>query len=84
MLGPWRSCAAAVPAWHLRRPVRLALDRDEDMQTTGHRHAFQATYKACPCIGAEAMSVQNECIKCVGLAMTRQHVGLACKPCSWG
>ena len=47
MLGVCRSCAAAVPAWHLRRPVRLALDRDEDMQTTGHRHAFQATYKAC-------------------------------------
>lgn len=47
VLGACRSCAAAVPAWHLRRPVRLALDRDEDMQTTGHRHAFQATYKAC-------------------------------------
>ncbi len=28
-------CAAAVPAYHLRRPVRLTLDRDEDMQMTG-------------------------------------------------
>ncbi|KXZ53315.1 hypothetical protein GPECTOR_7g1209 [Gonium pectorale] len=38
-------CAAAVPAYHLRRPVRLCLDRDEDMQMTGQRHAFLATYK---------------------------------------
>lgn len=28
-------CAAAVPAYHLRRPVRLCLDRDEDMQMSG-------------------------------------------------
>ena len=39
------SVAAAVPAWHLRRPVRLILDRDEDMHTTGHRHAFLGKYK---------------------------------------
>lgn len=39
------SCAAAVPAWHLRRPVRLILDRDEDMHTSGHRHAFLGKYK---------------------------------------
>lgn len=28
-------CAIAVPAYHLQRPVRLCLDRDEDMQMTG-------------------------------------------------
>ena len=28
------SCAAAVPAYRLRRPVRLILDRDEDMHTS--------------------------------------------------
>lgn len=28
-------CAAAVPAYHLRRPVKAILDRDEDMQMTG-------------------------------------------------
>ena len=39
------SCAAAVPAWHLRRPVRLILDRDEDMHTSGHRHSFLGKYK---------------------------------------
>ncbi len=38
----------AVPAYHLRRPVRIALDRDEDMQTTGQRHAFMGKYKV-PC-----------------------------------
>ncbi|KAF5838823.1 molybdopterin binding aldehyde oxidase/xanthine dehydrogenase [Dunaliella salina] len=38
-------CCAAVPAHHLRRPVRLCLDRDEDMQSTGHRHAFMCRYK---------------------------------------
>lgn len=34
-----------IPAYHLRRPVRIMLDRDEDMQSTGHRHAFCADYK---------------------------------------
>jgi len=34
-----------VPAYHLRRPVRLVLDRDEDMHMTGHRHAFLGKYK---------------------------------------
>uniref|UniRef100_A0A383W3H7 xanthine dehydrogenase n=1 Tax=Tetradesmus obliquus TaxID=3088 RepID=A0A383W3H7_TETOB len=38
-------CAAAVPAYHLRRPVKAILDRDEDMQMTGTRHPFQASYK---------------------------------------
>ncbi|KAL3157593.1 hypothetical protein ABBQ32_012044 [Trebouxia sp. C0010 RCD-2024] len=41
---PWNA-AAAVPAYILRRPVRLILDRDEDMHYTGHRHAFLGTYK---------------------------------------
>ena len=39
------ACAAAVPAYLLKRPVRLCLDRDEDMQTSGHRHAFLCRYK---------------------------------------
>ncbi|MEW5318751.1 MAG: hypothetical protein WDW38_009946 [Sanguina aurantia] len=37
--------AIAVPAYLLRRPVRISLDRDEDMQMTGQRHAFLANYK---------------------------------------
>ncbi|KAJ9512823.1 hypothetical protein QJQ45_029028 [Haematococcus lacustris] len=38
-------CAVAVPAHALRRPVKLSLDRDEDMQMTGQRHAFMCQYK---------------------------------------
>lgn len=34
-----------MPAYHTRRPVRIVLDRDEDMQITGQRHAFYAKYK---------------------------------------
>ena len=47
------SCAAAVPAYLLRRPVRLIQDRDEDMHTSGHRHPFLSRYKArcCPPCG---------------------------------
>ncbi|KAL0052613.1 hypothetical protein WJX82_004790 [Trebouxia sp. C0006] len=39
------NAAAAVPAYILRQPVRLVLDRDEDMHMTGHRHAFLGKYK---------------------------------------
>jgi xanthine dehydrogenase/oxidase len=38
------SCAAAVAAHRARRPVRLLLQRDEDMIMTGKRHPFDATY----------------------------------------
>uniref|UniRef100_A0A7R9YWD4 xanthine dehydrogenase n=1 Tax=Chlamydomonas euryale TaxID=1486919 RepID=A0A7R9YWD4_9CHLO len=41
----WLHVAIAVPAYHLRRPVKIMLDRDEDMQMTGQRHAFLAKYK---------------------------------------
>ncbi|GAA5182644.1 xanthine dehydrogenase molybdopterin binding subunit [Niveibacterium umoris] len=34
------SCAAAVAAWHTKRPVKLRLDRDDDMTVTGKRHDF--------------------------------------------
>lgn len=42
------NAAIAVPAWHLRRPVRVVLDRDEDMQIMGQRHAFMGRYKVIP------------------------------------
>lgn len=38
--------AIAVPAYHLRKPVSLVLDRDVDMQITGHRHSFRGDWKA--------------------------------------
>eukprot|EP00903_Cladosiphon_okamuranus_P009641 g9174.t1 len=40
------SCVAALAAHVTQRPVRISLDRDVDMQITGHRHAFLAKYKA--------------------------------------
>jgi xanthine dehydrogenase/oxidase len=39
------SCAAAVAAYKLRAPVRISLDRDEDMASTGTRHPYYAKYK---------------------------------------
>lgn len=39
------NAVCAVPAYHLRKAVRLVLDRDEDMCVTGQRHAFKARYK---------------------------------------
>jgi xanthine dehydrogenase/oxidase len=39
------AAAASVPAFLLHRPVRFVLDRDEDMATTGHRHAFMSRFK---------------------------------------
>lgn len=40
------SCAAAVAAKKINRPVRLTLARNVDMLTTGHRHAFVSKYVA--------------------------------------
>ena len=40
------SCVAALSAHVTGKPVRLSLDRDVDMQITGHRHAFLARYRA--------------------------------------
>jgi xanthine dehydrogenase/oxidase len=40
------SCAAAVAAKRSCRPVRLSLPRDQDMSTTGTRHAFVSRYNA--------------------------------------
>ncbi|GMH39295.1 hypothetical protein BSKO_07193 [Bryopsis sp. KO-2023] len=39
------NAAIAVPAFILKKPVKLCLDRDQDMQITGHRHAFLSKYK---------------------------------------
>jgi xanthine dehydrogenase/oxidase len=40
------NAACAIAAFHLHRPCRLVLDRDEDMQMTGQRHPFLARYRA--------------------------------------
>ncbi|XVF69650.1 hypothetical protein PTKIN_Ptkin11bG0098700 [Pterospermum kingtungense] len=39
------AAAAAVPSYLMDRPVKLTLDRDIDMMTTGQRHSFLGKYK---------------------------------------
>ncbi|CAG8771433.1 14429_t:CDS:10, partial [Gigaspora margarita] len=39
------STALAVGAWHLRKPIRCMLDRDEDIIMTGQRHPFLGRWK---------------------------------------
>ena len=46
------TCAAAVAAHVLRKPVRLSLRRDVDMGTSGGRHPFIAQYTAAARPGA--------------------------------
>ena len=41
------STGAALAASRLNRPVRINLDRDQDMWSTGTRHPFKGIYKAC-------------------------------------
>lgn len=40
------SCAAAIGAYHTKKPVRMVLDREEDMMSSGTRHPFYFKYKA--------------------------------------
>lgn len=39
------ACAAALAAWILKKPVKVRLDRDDDMITTGKRHDFLFDYE---------------------------------------
>jgi xanthine dehydrogenase large subunit len=41
---PW-AAIASLAALHLRRPVRIALSRIEDMRMTGKRHPYSSDYK---------------------------------------
>ncbi|KAH8061642.1 xanthine dehydrogenase [Aureococcus anophagefferens] len=52
------SCACALAAKLLQKPVRLSLERDADMRTTGMRHAFLGRYRA---------AVDAKTLKFVGL-----------------
>ncbi|KAF0492202.1 putative xanthine dehydrogenase [Gigaspora margarita] len=40
------SLALAVGAWHLKKPIRCMLDRDEDIIISGQRHPFLGRWKA--------------------------------------
>ncbi len=39
------ACIAALGAWKTGLPVKLTLDRDDDMHITGKRHPFQVSYE---------------------------------------
>ncbi|EME26060.1 xanthine dehydrogenase molybdenum-binding subunit, partial [Galdieria sulphuraria] len=39
------SCAVAVAAHTLKKPIRIYLDREDDMVMTGHRHPFFGDYR---------------------------------------
>jgi xanthine dehydrogenase large subunit len=39
------ACVASVAAQRLQRPVKLRLDRDDDMMITGKRHSFHYEYE---------------------------------------
>jgi xanthine dehydrogenase large subunit len=39
------ACIASVAAYRLNRPIKLRLDRDDDMIITGKRHGFHFEYK---------------------------------------
>lgn len=39
------AAAASVPSYLLNRPVKITLDRDTDMMTSGQRHSFLGKYK---------------------------------------
>jgi xanthine dehydrogenase/oxidase len=43
---PYFATAAAVAAWAVGRPVRLALDRNTDMLMVGKRHPYEGTFHA--------------------------------------
>ncbi|MFV2031447.1 MAG: molybdopterin cofactor-binding domain-containing protein, partial [Gammaproteobacteria bacterium] len=39
------ACIASIAAWRLKCPVKLRLDRDDDMMATGKRHGFHYEYE---------------------------------------
>lgn len=43
------AAAACVPAYLLKRPVKITLDRDVDMMISGQRHSFLGKYKVSSC-----------------------------------
>lgn len=55
--GAFLHCAVAVAAAGCRRPVRLALERQQDMQMTGHRHAFLGKYRVAYALDGRILAV---------------------------
>ncbi|KAK3284520.1 xylitol dehydrogenase [Cymbomonas tetramitiformis] len=66
-------CAAAVPAYLLQRSVRLCLDRDEDMMSTGQRHAFVAKYKVACTAEGKLLGLHSDFYNNAGNSLDLSH-----------
>ena len=59
------TAAAAVAAREIGRPVRIALERQEDMVITGHRHSFLIRYKVSfLCMASACLPHVTEGVMC--------------------
>ncbi|CAM0874142.1 unnamed protein product [Alopecurus aequalis] len=54
------AAAVSVPSYCLRRPVKIVLDRDVDMMTTGQRHSFLGKYKVGFTNGGKILALDLE------------------------
>jgi xanthine dehydrogenase/oxidase len=65
------AATVAVPSYHLRRPVKLILDRDIDMVTSGQRHSFLGKYKVS---NLNSICLQNNLNYLVSVDQMDAHV----------
>jgi xanthine dehydrogenase molybdopterin-binding subunit B len=66
--GAFLHCATAIAAYWTRQPVRLVLDRQKDMQMTGHRHAFLGRYRAAAAADGRVLALDLELFSNAGAA----------------
>eukprot|EP00892_Ulva_mutabilis_P007836 jgi/Ulvmu1/5424/UM022_0219.1 len=71
--GEFLHCAAAVASFHTRRPVRLVLSRQDDMQMTGHRHAFLGRYKVAAAADGRLLALQLDLFSNAGNSVDLSH-----------
>jgi xanthine dehydrogenase/oxidase len=67
--GAFLHCATAIAAYYTRKPVRLVLDRQKDMQMTGHRHAFLGRYRAAAAADGHILALDLELFSNAGGAL---------------
>jgi xanthine dehydrogenase/oxidase len=66
-------CAVAVAAYHLQRPVK------QDMQTTGHRHAFLGRYKVAAAADGRLLALDLQLYSNAGASrFSVIHDGILC------
>jgi xanthine dehydrogenase molybdopterin-binding subunit B len=65
--GAFLHCATAVAAFHTRRPVRMTLERQQDMQITGHRHAFVGRYRVAATANGRVLALDLQLFSNAGM-----------------